>query len=183
MPKKALVILADGFEEIEAMAPIDILRRAQIEVTVAGLADIKVKSSRGVNVIADKKFNETDLNFDALVLPGGGAGAKNLAASSALKTVIVDMNKSGKVIAAICASPAVVLAPTGILKGKTATCFPGMEDAFGSETKFQARNVVVDGNLITSRGAGTSIEFALSIVEKLCGKKEAEKVSKAIVLA
>lgn len=178
MAKKALIILAEGFEEIEATAPIDLLRRAEVEVTVAGLGVLKVKSARNVMIVADKTLNETQADFDALILPGGGEGAKNLAASEKVKSLIKEMNQKEKLVAAICASPAVVLMPTGILKNKSATCYPGMEKNFDSSTEFKEESVVVDGNIITSRGPGTALLFALAIVEKLCGREVSEKLKK-----
>jgi len=181
MTKKVIVILADGFEEIEASASIDILRRAGLEVTVAGLKSNTIKGSRGIVIIADKKFDEIKETFDALVLPGGSLGAKNLYSSEAVRKLIDDMNKNNKVIAAICASPAIVLSPIGILKNKSATCYPGMEDSFENDVKFKEDSVIADGNIITSRGAGTSIVFSLKIVEKLCGVEVMEKIKKSIV--
>jgi len=179
MAKETLVILAEGFEDIEAVTPIDILRRAKIDVTVAALKDVKVTGARGVTIIADKRLDDAGADFDALILPGGSRGAENLAASAGVRSLIMAMHKKGKVIAAICAAPAVVLAPTGILNGKQATCYPGMESAFDKTTRFKADDVVVDGAIITSRGPATALAFSLAIVEKLAGREEAEKVRKA----
>ena len=181
MVKKALVILAEGFEEIEASTVIDILRRAEVDVVVAGLKDIKVKGSRGMNVLADKKFDEAGSNFDACVLPGGMLGAVNLASSQKVRSLIKDMNKNGKIIAAICASPAIVLARLGILKDRSVTCYPGLEEKFDKDTTYKEDDVVIDGNIITSRGPATAMEFALGIVEKMCGKEMKDKLSKAIL--
>ncbi|MDD4909615.1 MAG: DJ-1/PfpI family protein [Candidatus Omnitrophica bacterium] len=171
MPKKAIVILAEGFEEIEAVTPIDVLRRAGVDVIAAGLTDVKIKGSRGLVVVADKKLEESGTDFDACVLPGGSLGAKNLAASDKVRSLLIKMNQEGKIIAAICAAPALVLIPTGILKGKAATCYPGMQDSFGKNTAYKEDDVVVDGNIITSRGPATALSFALAIAEKLCGKE------------
>jgi len=179
MSKKAIVILAEGFEEIEAAASIDILRRADIDVTVAGLNDVRVKGSHGLTVVADKKIDEAGLEFDACVLPGGMPGATNLASSEKVKTLIRTMNQKGKIIAAICASPAVVLAPAGVLKNKSATCYPGMQSNFGKDTIYKEDNVVVDGNIITSRAPATALLFALAIVEQLAGREIRDKLSKA----
>jgi 4-methyl-5(b-hydroxyethyl)-thiazole monophosphate biosynthesis len=181
MAKKAIIILADGFEEIEAVTVIDILRRAGIDITVAGLGNINVKGSRGLNVVADKKLDELDIDYDACIFPGGMPGATNLASSGKVKTLIQKMNSTNKLVAAICASPAVVLAPTGILKNKSATCYPGMEQNFGSDVKYKDNNVVVDGNIITSRGPATALLFSLAIVEKLVGKEIADRVKKAVL--
>ena len=183
MPKKAIILLAEGFEEIEAVTCIDLLRRAGIDVTVAGLSDIRVKASRGTNILADKKLDEAGSDFDACILPGGMPGAANLAGSTKVKNLIQKMNSEGKLIAAICASPAIVLAPMGILKNKTTTCYPGMQDTFGKDTTYKEENVIVDGNIITSRGPATAMEFALAIVEKLAGKETADKVRKAALFS
>ncbi len=169
MLKNALIILAEGFEEIEATTVIDVLRRASISVTVCGLRGILVTGSRGIKVQADIELEAFNDDFDALILPGGSKGAQNLSESQRLQSLIKKADQEGKIIAAICAAPAVVLAPLGILDGKTATCFPGMEDDFSDKTKFSRENVVLDGNLITSRGPGTAIEFALKVVERLIG--------------
>jgi len=179
MAKRAIVILAEGFEEIEAVTPIDIMRRAGIEVTVAGLAGYEVKASRSVKIICDKKLSEAGDDFDACVFPGGLPGAENLAASKEVSALIEKMNHAQKIIAAICASPAVVLAPSGILDGKVATCYPGTEDNLKDKADYRQDNVVIDGNIITSRGPATALLFSLAIVEQLVGKEVAEKVSKA----
>ena len=182
MPKSALVILAEGFEEIEAVSCIDVLRRANIEVVAASLNSLRVKGSRGITLIADKKLLDAGSDYDALVLPGGGLGAKNLAASDKVNALIKEMAAQGKIIAAICASPAVVLAHTGILTSRNATCFPGMETYFDKTTIFKEDKIVTDGNLITSRGPATALLFALAIVEKLTGKETAQEVSAATLL-
>jgi len=182
MAKRALVILADGFEEIEAATPIDVLRRAQVDVVVAGLNDIKVKGSRGLVVMADMKLDAVRGEFDALILPGGSLGAKNLAVSEKVKALIKKMNDSGKIVAAICASPAIVLNQTGVLKNKKATCYPGMQGNFYSDVKYKEEDVVSDGNIITSRGPGTAMAFALSLVEDLAGFNMRDELKKALVL-
>lgn len=179
MAKKALIILAEGFEEIEAVTVIDVLRRAGISVTVAGLSALQVKASRGVVIVAEKKLDEVAEDFDALILPGGSTGAANLAASKELGSLIKSMDRDNKIIAAICAAPSVVLEPLGILKGRSVTGYPGMTENFGKDTKYKEDSVVVDGNIITSRGPATALLFALAIVEKLAGKEVSEKVKRA----
>jgi len=178
MGKKALIILAEGFEDIETITPIDILRRAEVEVTVAGLSDMKVKGARGTVVLADKLLKDSGSDFDVIILPGG-SGASKLAASDDVKALITDMHNRGKIIAAICAAPALVLSPLGILKGKKATSFPGERARMDKECIYKEENVVADGNIITSRGPGTAISFSLAIVEKLAGKDVSEKINKA----
>lgn len=182
MIKKALVILADGFEEIEAITAIDILRRAGIEVAVAGLQELKVTGAHGLAVMADKKLVEVTGNFEACVLPGGLPGAANLAASKLVTDILKKMQGQGKIIAAICAAPALVLSPLGILDGKNATCYSGMEKEFKNNTRFKPDPVVVDGNVITSRGPSTALLFALAIVEKLLGREASEELRKATLL-
>lgn len=178
MTKKSLIILADGFEEIEAVTPIDILRRADIEVSVASLnPKVRlVKGSHGIYIQAETALDElTPEDYDACILPGG-PGVKNLAASELVKSIILNMHAQGKLIAAICAAPAIVLAPIGILDKKNATCYLNMENHFSDTTIFHADPVVIDSNIITSRGAGTAMAFSLAIVEKLCGKDVTEKI-------
>lgn len=179
MAKKAIIVLADGFEEIEAVTVIDILRRAEVNITVAGLGDTKVTGSRGLNITVDKKLDEAGSDFDALIFPGGMPGATNLAASDKVKNLIQKMHSEDRLIAAICAAPAIVLAPTGILKGRSATSYPGMQKNFGKDVTYKEENVITDGNIITSRGPGTALLFALTIVEKLAGKEIKDKIKKA----
>lgn len=181
MLKNALIILAEGFEEIEATTVIDVLRRASISVTVCGLKDILVTGSRNIKIQADVKLGAYSGDFDALILPGGSKGAENLSKSQRLESLIKKADKESKIIAAICAAPAVVLAPLGILDGKTATCFPGMEEDFSEKTKFSQEKVVEDVNLITSRGPGTAIEFALKVVEKLAGPEVVKGLRKSLL--
>ena len=182
MSKKAIIILADGFEEIEAITVIDILRRAGVEVAVCGLGSEKVKGSKGVVIVTDKMFQGNETGYDACALPGGMPGAENLAVSDKVKNLLLDMNDKGKIIAAICAAPAIVLAPLGILDDKTATCYPGMEQGFSDSTEYSKDRVVVDGNIITSRGPATALRFAITITEKLCGPAIAQKISSATLL-
>ncbi len=183
MRKRALIILADGFEEIEAITVIDILRRADIEVITAGVTDIRIKGSHGITVIADKTLSAAAKeDFDACVLPGGSPGAKNLASSEEVNSIIKEMNKNGKIVAAICAAPAIVLAPSGILRNKTATCYPGMQVNFSRETTYKEAAVVIDGNIITSRGPGTALPFALAIVEKLSGKEACKELKETAII-
>ncbi len=181
MAKKALLILAQGFEEIEAIACIDILRRAGLQVTLAGLNDIRIEGSRGITIISDKRLDEVSNNFDACILPGGMPGAKNLFESQKVISVLNKMNQEKKLIAAICASPAIILAPLGIINNKTATCYPGMQNNFNSSTAYKKDKVIIDENIITSRGPGTALDFALKIVEYLEGKAISEKVKKDII--
>lgn len=176
MAKTAVVILAEGFEELEAVAPVDVLRRAGVHVTIAGVAGLQVKGSRGIGVQADVLLKDVHDLPDAVILPGGLPGATNLARSEEVKTLVKKMNIAGKLVAAICAAPAAVLAPLGILDGKKATCYPGCESDLSSKITHSQENVVVDGNVITSRGPGTALEFALAIAVRLAGQEMADTV-------
>ncbi|MCA9400580.1 MAG: DJ-1/PfpI family protein [Candidatus Omnitrophica bacterium] len=178
MPKKVLVLLAEGFEEVEAVMPVDILRRAGLNVTITSLGENQVTGAHGLTIVADSKLLDIDPHqFDALVIHGGMPGAENLANDKNVFNIIKDYHQRGKLIAAICASPAFVLAPTGILSGKKATCFPGCEDKFDDKTTFVIDRVVVDGSVITSRGLGTAHDFALTIVGYLCGQQKADEIA------
>ena len=184
MPKTALVILAEGFEEVEAIAPIDVLRRAGVRVTLAGVNSLTVKGSRNIGVQADALLRDIKDLPDAVILPGGLPGAANLAKSVEVTKLIKQMNAAGKLVAAICAAPAAVLAPLGILDGKKATCYPGCETDFSGKIGHSKERVVVDGNIITSQGPGTALEFALLIAARLVGQEMADTVrSKMLVKA
>ncbi|MCQ2398007.1 MAG: DJ-1/PfpI family protein [Sphaerochaetaceae bacterium] len=178
---KVLVVLADGFEETEALVPVDFLRRAGAEVSVAGLSSRSVCGSHGIRVCCDVLFSEVSgKEFDALVLPGGMPGASNLASSSSLCNFIVSMNGNGRLIAAICASPAVVLGPLGVLSGKKAVCYPGTEN-YSPSVKFYPDRVIHDKNIVTARGAGCAVEFSLEIVSALFSKDKAEELALSVI--
>ena len=178
MPK-VLVPLAQGCEEIEAVTVIDILRRAGIEVVSAGLDSLPVRASRGVVLLPDTTLDSAlKLDFDMVVLPGGQPGSNNLKADMRILDLLRRMVEQGKYVAAICAAPS-VLAASGILDGKRATSFPGALNAF-PKVQQQHTAVVEDGKLITSRGPGTAMDFALVLVERLMGKTKREEVSAAL---
>lgn len=172
---KVLVPLAQGCEEIEAVTVIDILRRAGVTVVSVGLDDLPVLASRGVLLLPDTEL-DTALqdDFDMIVLPGGQPGANNLKADSRIITLLQKMAKQGKYIAAICAAPS-VLATAGLLDDKQATSFPGALDPFQKVTQQDAA-IVEDGKFITSRGPGTAMDFALTLIERLLGKTKREEV-------
>ncbi|MFA6506096.1 MAG: DJ-1 family glyoxalase III [Treponemataceae bacterium] len=182
MSKKVIVFLADGFEEVEAVTPIDYLRRAGADVTVAGIGGLTIKSSRGLRVQADASVIDVEaVAWDAVVVPGGMPGAANIAADTVCSKLIKSAVAKDHLVAAICAAPAVVLSPLGLLSGRRFTCFPGMEkDVSGA--RWSDERVVVDGNLITSRAAGTAGEWSLAIVAKLFGEESALKIAKAVLL-
>jgi len=165
---KAIVFLADGFEEVEAIAPIDFLRRAKVEVVTLGIGSKRIAGSHGIIIEADMLVSEFEGEVDAIVVPGGMPGASNIAASPAATELIMTHLLKGGLLAAICAAPAVVLYPLGALQGKRWTCFPGNELGLDT-TLFEEAPVVCDGNIITSRAMGTSALFSLAIVEALCG--------------
>ena len=166
---KVYVFLADGFETVEALAPVDVMRRAGLQVTtVSIMGRSNVVSAQNVTVVADLLFE--DVVFDdasALVLPGGGVGTDNLSAHEPLRALLVDACSRGLLVAAICAAP-MVFGRIGILKGKKATCHPGCEsDLFDAE--YTAAAVEQDGNIITACGPGASFDFGFAIIERFCG--------------
>jgi 4-methyl-5(b-hydroxyethyl)-thiazole monophosphate biosynthesis len=184
MSKKGLVFLADGFEEVEAVTPVDYLRRAGIEVTAVSVSGSRtVTGAHGLPVVAGAIIADlpADAAWDVLVCPGGMPGASNLAASAALVSLLKAQAGAGRLVAAICAAPAVVLAPLGLLRGRRFTCYPGMEGSV-SGAQWSADKVVTDGNIITGRGAGTAGLFAEAIIERVLGRTEAEKVAEAVLL-
>ncbi len=181
MTKKVIIVLAEGFEEIEAVTVIDILRRAGIETIVAGLEDLSVQGSHGITLAADIRLEEAGADFDACVFPGGMPGSTHLGCSEKVQELIQKMHQEKKIIAAICASPALLLTPTGILKKKKATCYPGMQKHFERDTSYTTNDVEIDENIITSRGPATALAFGLAIVEKLIGKETVGKIKKDVL--
>ena len=173
------VFLADGFEIIEALAPVDMLRRAKIDVKTVGVSSEIVTSSCGVGVKCDMTIDEFDFyDVEAIVLPGGMPGTLNLENSSAVQKVIDNANNTNAFICAICAAPS-ILGHKGLLSGKKAVCFPGFENSLeGSE---QCREyVVTDGKFITAKGAGVCIDFGLEIVKQLRGGELSDEIRKSI---
>ncbi len=178
--KRILVPLAEGFEEMEASIIVDVLRRAEFEVVVAGLSGLDVKGAHALRFNADRVLEGLSAkDFDAVVLPGGMPGAKHLRESPLLLELVREASAAGKVVAAICAAPT-ALEAAGLLAGKQATSYPG--HALPSASYSEER-VVVDGNLVTSRGPGTAFEFALALVEKMSGKELRQKLQKAMLLS
>ena len=179
---RILVALADGFEEIEALAPVDILRRAGYTVVLAGVGKLHITGAHGITVVCDTLIADAGVDYAAMILPGGGKGSKNLAASWEVNEKMLLIANTDSIIAAICAAPAVVLGPAGLLEGHRAVCYPGAE-ANTPGFPFASDRVCVDGNLITARAAGCAIEFALAIVEKLSGPEARETIDKAILFS
>ena len=178
--KKVAVFLADGFEEIEGLTPVDLCRRAGIEVTTVSIKpDKHVMSSHGISVLADKLFEEVDYDeMDMLLLPGGGEGTKDLESCDKLGNLLKEADEKGKLLAAICAAPR-VLGKLGLLSGHKATCFPGNEE-FLAGAECVPDKAVRDGRFITGKGMGASIEFGLEVVSALVGEETAKDISQKI---
>ena len=176
MDKKVLVLLAEGFEEMEAVITSDLCIRAGLDVCTAGIDGIDVTGAHGLSLIVDCELVDIDDDFDAVVIPGGMPGAKNIADNDMAMELIQAHADSGKLICAICAAPGVVLGSTDILSGRKATCYPGFQDNFKSDVKYVDEMVVADGNVITAKGPGAAPAFAFEIINALLGKEAVEKV-------
>ena len=179
--KKTAMLFANGFEEVEALTVVDLLRRADIICDIVSLDGAEtVSGSHGVAIGADRGFDDADFAaYDALLLPGGQPGTNNLAADERVLALLREFHAAGKLTAAICAAPP-VLAQAGLLNGRRAVCSPGLADRLtgavaGKET------VAVDGTVITSRGVGTALDFALALVEYLDSRERADSLAKAVV--
>lgn len=169
------VFLANGFEEIEALATVDILRRAGVEVVTVGVGSKMPVGAHGIAVCADIAENELDLTcMDGVVLPGGMPGTTNLEASAVVQEAVAYAAQRGSLLSAICAAPS-ILGHCGLLKGKKATCYPGFENEL-KEAVVTNDGVVVDGNVITASGAGVAVDFALALVEHLVSREAAEAI-------
>lgn len=168
------VFLAQGFEELEALAPVDILRRAGVEVCTVGVGSDMIKGSHGIPVKTDITVDKIvlDNKLDMIVLPGGMPGANNLEANPDVLAAVDFCAENNRYIAAICAAPR-ILGHKGLLDGRYATCFPGYESELRGALTSQ-RHVVVDGKFITAKGAGCSLRFALKLVELLCSREKSE---------
>jgi len=182
MSKQVLVPIADGIEEIEAVCIIDVLRRAGADVTVATVDGLQVTASRGVKLVADVLITEcVDRIYDLIALPGGMPGAEHLRDSKELIELLKLQQREGRLFGALCASPAVVLQYHGLLDDRKATCHPKFSDRLKNREDIESR-VVVDGNCVTSRGAGTAIEFALKLVELLFGSEKASELDRSMIV-
>lgn len=182
MEKKILVPVADGIEMIEALAIVDVFRRAGATVDIASVNDKVITSSHNVMIHADKLIDEcVNTDYDLVAVPGGIPGAENLKNSATLIDILKKQNDADKLYGAICASPAVVLQSHGLLEGKKATCHPlfiaDLSDGQATETK-----VVLDQNCVTSRGAGTAVDFALELLGILMGDDKKREVAKGMVV-
>lgn len=177
---KAYVFLAEGFETVEALAVVDILRRVKCQVVTVGVGAVVITSAQNIAVKADEVLGDNEYSdADIVFLPGGMPGTKNLEAEPKVVDAVRRQYESGKIVAAICAAPS-IFGHMGIIEGRKATCFPGFEeDLVGAE--FVAEKVVVDGNVITSRGMGTAIDLGLVLVEKICDKDTANALASQII--
>lgn len=182
---KAFVFLANGFEEVEAITPVDVLRRAGVDVQTVSITDTRrVTGAHGVSVEADLTFKQADFSdAEWLIIPGGMPGASNLHDFAPLNLLLKTHAENGRGIAAICAAPAVVLAPLGLLKGKNATCYPGMEEpAIAAGANMLPQRVVVDGRIITGNGPSSALPFALTIAAEIAGDETATNVAAGMLV-
>jgi protein deglycase len=179
---KVFVFLAEGFEEIEAIAPIDIFRRANFKVTTISISSEKtVQGAHGISFLADNLFSETDFSEnDLLYLPGGMPGTKNLNAHQGLKKLLQNQANENKKIAAICAAPS-ILGKMGLLAGKEAICYPGFENQLVGAI-LSKEKIAISGYISTAKGAGVAVLFALKLVEKLTDEKTANKIAESICI-
>lgn len=183
--KQSYIFLAPGVEEIEAMATIDAMRRAKIPVVAVAVdTTLQIKGATGQTIVADSLISEININdADWLIVPGGVPGAPNLHASGAVSRMLLEHFGKGGRIASICAGPAVVLAPLGILKGKKATCYPGLGDQINNNGgEYVKERVVVAPNLITSEGPGTTLPFAIEIIRQTKGDKVADDTAASMII-
>lgn len=179
---KVTVLLADGFEEVEAVSIADVLRRADIEVALTGLREGPVEGAHGIKIIPDISIDDIKPDdFDMVVLPGGQPGSDNLNGDQRVKVLIKEFSDKGKLTGAICAAP-YVLANAGVLDGKHATSYPAFRDRLGA-ARYEEKAVVSDGNIITSQGPGTALCFALEIVGRLAGTDKAEQIKEGMLVA
>ena len=179
--KKVLVILAPGFEEVEALTPVDFLRRAGADVVTAGTVDGVIVGRNDIKVLADQSLNNlVDNDFDMVILPGGAVGTENLKNDGRVKEIVERHFRKGRIVAAICAAPT-VLSLCGITEGKRITSHPSVKAELRHEI-YSEESVVEDGNLVTSRAPGTAMEFSFKLIERLYSSKKAAEI-KASVLA
>jgi len=179
----AVVILADGFEEIEAVTQIDVLRRAGVVVTVAGLVGGSTRGAHGIEIKTDMLVGDLDFEPDMVVLPGGLPGSTNLGEDRGVIELLEAQHAAGRRIAAICAAPAFAPVKAGVLDGRRATCYPSFETRFNAGTIAVEDRVVVDGTVTTSRGPGTALEFGLTLVRLLGGEETADRLRSAMLVA
>lgn len=177
---KVYAYLAEGLEEVECLAVVDVLRRSGVDVTMVSITGAKeITGSHGIKFMADALFEEANSDAaDVLFLPGGMPGTNHLKAHEGLKAAIEKANKQGRRVAAICAAPS-VLGSMGLLKGRTATCYPGFEDQL-TGVSYTSQGVVTDGNITTSRGLGYALDLGLELIRLLQGPQQAQKIAVSI---
>ncbi len=177
---KILVALADGLEEIEAITCIDVLRRAELDVTTAGLGSKTIEGAHNIKFEADEIIEDINsMDYGGIILPGGLPGATNLRDNQDVIKIIKKLNYKGKLVSAICAAP-IVLEKAGVIKNKKATSYPGFDEQMGS-CNYSEERVVRDNNIITGRGPGVALEFALKIVSYLKGENKEEELKEAML--
>ncbi|OPY76106.1 MAG: Chaperone protein YajL [Syntrophorhabdus sp. PtaU1.Bin058] len=180
--KNILVPVADSSEELETVAIVDVLRRTDARVVFASVDGPQVTGSKGVKLVTDCLLSQClDRTYDLIVLPGGMPGAEHLRDAEGLTAMLQRQRDEGRLYAAICCAPVVVFHPHGLLKGRRFTCHPNFANLTGDQKPVD-ETVVVDGNLVTSRGAGTAVEFALKLVELLYGRQKRNEVAQGMVL-
>lgn len=177
---KVYAYLAEGLEEVECLAVVDVLRRSGVDVTMVSITGAKeITGSHGIKFMADALFEEANSDAaDVLFLPGGMPGTNHLKAHEGLKAAIEKANKQGRRVAAICAAPS-VLGSMGLLKGRTATCYPGFEEQL-TGVSYTSQGVVTDGNITTSRGLGYALDLGLELIRLLQGPQQAQKIAASI---
>ncbi len=183
MGKRACVLLIEGFEETEAVVVVDVLRRAEVQVTVIGVETRRVTGSHGISINVDAALQDVvavGSCFDCVVLPGGMPGAGKLRDSAMVQEFVVAQHAAGAIASAICAAP-IALARFGLLQGKKAACYPGFEEQLGGAL-VQGDAVVVDGDVVTSRGVGTALAFALVLVDRLAGTDMARSLATRLLV-
>ena len=181
MSKKVYIFLADGFEDIEGLTVVDLMRRADIDIKTVSIRDSnEITTSHGIRMQTDLVFTETDFaDADMLVLPGGMPGTLNLKNHDGVRYVVKQYAKEGRYVGAICAAPT-ILKSLGVLEGRRATCYPGVEDEM-EDVVLTETAVVVDENIITSQGVGTAIDFGLKLIEILDSEEKAKEIADSIV--
>lgn len=173
------LFLADGFEDIEALTPLDILKRGGVDVLTVAVGGDVITSKSGVKFICDIKENEVDFtNMEGVILPGGIPGVPNLKKSRAVLDAVSFANENGLLIGAICAAPS-ILGEEGLLNGVSATCYPGFEETF--KNTYTGESTTRDKNFVTGKGAGVSLKFAFELLKYLKGEEEAEKIAKGMM--
>ena len=172
---KCYLLFAEGFEECEGLVTLDILRRAGLEAYTVSIQDAHtVVGAHGVPITCDRTLPEL------VVLPGGMPGTTNLYADKRVTDAVRTMEDAGKYVAAICAAPSIILGGMGLLEGKKATCYPGMEDGMKGSTP-EKKNAVTDGRIITGCGVGGALDFACELITALCGKAKADEIAESVV--